>query len=125
MQDTLSTGQQRGSNARACGSCNGMGEIGTEAGLVDCPDCGGVGVLPNPGALVEWRMRDIENLRGLGATPEAQDVRWLCSELRKARAALTEITALSQESESEEARLQVRITAGRALGLFEAEPISA
>lgn len=107
---------------RQCNSCAGTGEVGTEAGLVDCPDCGGSGALPHPNVLVEWRARDIEKARGAGSDPAASDIRWLIAELRRARTALTEIAALAEDAGSAEVMQRIRVTAGRALALFELTP---
>ena len=109
---------------RSCDSCSGSGEVGTEAGPVDCPDCGGSGVLPHPSVLVEWRMRDIERARAAGTDPAASDIRWLIAELRRARTALTEITSLAEDAGDSETARRLRVTAGQALELFEVQPIS-
>jgi hypothetical protein len=119
---------------RQCNSCSGTGELGTDAGVVDCPDCGGSGLLPHPHTLVEWRMRDIErhygsrhygsrhdNSRHEGASHEAvaADVRWLVSEVRRAREALTEIVALAQDGDPADVGARVQMTAVRALEFYE------
>jgi hypothetical protein len=109
---------------RLCNSCSGSGEVGTEAGLVDCPDCGGSGALPHPSVLVEWRMRDIERARGAGNGDAASDIRWLIAELRRARTALTEIQSLAEDAGDSETARQLRVTAGQALELFDVQPIS-
>ena len=106
----------------SCNSCSGSGEVGTEAGPVDCPDCGGAGVLPHPSVLVEWRMRDIERARGGGDGAVASDVRWLLAELRRARTALTEIVSLAEDAGDSEIARRLRVTAGRALGLVATPP---
>jgi hypothetical protein len=106
-----------------CASCSGTGELGTDVGLVDCPDCGGSGHLPHPSVLVEWRARDIERAN-LGDSENASDVRWLVTELRTARRALTEIMALAQDAETPEAFTQIRLRAGEALSLFTVQPVA-
>src|SRR5689334_12349373 len=88
---------------RRCHSCLGTGEVGTESGPVDCPDCGGSGILPHPHVAVEWRMRDIErhHISGKDASHNdavGSDLRWLIAELRRARTALTEIAALADDA---------------------------
>jgi hypothetical protein len=113
-----------GTPERLCNSCAGSGEVGTEAGLVDCPDCGGSGVLPHPSVLVEWRMRDIERARGAGNDDAASDIRWLIAELRRARTALTEIQSLAEDAGDSETARRLRVTAGQALELFDVHPIS-
>jgi hypothetical protein len=112
------------SELRRCSSCSGSGEIGTEAGLVDCPDCGGSGALPHPNVLVEWRTRDIERARSGGTDATASDIRWLIAELRRARTALTEIASLAEDAGDTEISRRIRVTAGQALELFEISPIT-
>lgn len=91
---------------------------------MDCPDCGGTGVLPHPSVLVEWRIRDIERAR-VGATDAAaSDLRWLIAELRRARTALTEIASLAEDAGDSEIARRLRVTAGQALELFEVLPAS-
>jgi hypothetical protein len=114
-----------GAPERRCQSCSGTGEIGTEAGPVDCPDCGGSGSLPHPSVLVEWRMRDIERARAADAGAVANDIRWLLAELRRARTALTEIVSLAEEAGDSEVARRLRRTAGHALGLIAARAPSA
>ena len=118
MEENLS-----GLAQRQCNSCNGTGEVGTEAGVVDCPDCGGSGILPDPNVLVEWRVRDIEKARASGLDSAASDIRWLIAELRRARTALTDIAALAEDGSGADVVQRVRVTAGRALALFELTPI--
>lgn len=126
MADAKSkTAADAGAPERLCNSCSGSGEVGTEAGLVDCPDCGGSGALPHPSVLVEWRMRDIERARGAGNDDAASDIRWLIAELRRARTALTEIQSLAEDAGDSETARQLRVTAGQALELFDVQPISA
>jgi hypothetical protein len=104
---------------RQCQSCSGTGELGTDSGVVDCPDCGGSGLLPHPHTLAEWRMRDIEREHGANHEAVAADVRWLIAELRRARAALTEIIALAQDGESVDAAARIKLTAVRSLEFYE------
>jgi hypothetical protein len=107
-----------GAPERRCHSCSGTGEIGTEAGPMNCPDCGGSGSLPHPSVLVEWRMRDIERARAAEDGAVASDVRWLLAELRRARTALTEIASLAEDAGDSEIARRLRTTAGQALGLL-------
>ncbi len=109
------------SSKRRCATCAGSGEVGSEVGPIDCPDCGGGGQLPDPHVLVEWRARDIERVRGQSG-PQAADIRWLVSELRRARTALTEIATLSEELGEGELPQRIRITAGEALRWYEVYP---
>jgi hypothetical protein len=113
-----------GAPDRLCSSCSGSGEVGTEAGPVDCPDCGGSGALPHASVLVEWRMRDIERARGADTDDAASDIRWLIAELRRARTALTEIQSLAEDAGESETARRLRVTAGQALELFEVHPVS-
>jgi hypothetical protein len=120
-----SSQQLPGEVGRVCLSCSGTGEIGTEGGVLDCPDCGGGGTLPHPSVLVEWRMRDIERARADGSAEVASDVRWLIAELRRARTALSEIASLVQDDGDAESARRVRVIAGRALALYEvARPVT-
>ena len=80
-----------------CLTCYDSGEIVTELGPVDCPDCAG-----DPGAVSPWgqterRLRDIEQ-RYAGKPDLGDDVRWLVFELRKARSALLQILARCQDA---------------------------
>lgn len=122
MSDTRTAKTSPEAARRRCQSCSGSGEIGTESGLLDCPDCGGTGDLPHPSVLVEWRVRDIERARAAGSHEAANDIRWLIAELRRARAALTEIASLAEEAGDSETARRLRLTAGRALDLFERVP---
>jgi hypothetical protein len=106
-------------DAEACANCLSSGEVPTDFGSVDCPDCGGVGYLPSHDVLVDWRSRDIERALAAGRAPDAQDVQWLLSELRTARTALTEIIALAHDVEDPDAiSMRIRFAANRALGLY-------
>ena len=109
---------------RRCNSCSGSGEVGTEAGPVDCPDCGGTGVLPHPSVLVEWRIRDIERVRSVGTDAAASDIRWLIAELRRARTALTEIASLAADAGDSDIARRLRVVSGQALELFEVVPVT-
>jgi hypothetical protein len=110
-----------------CSSCHGTGEVGSEVGPVGCPDCGGAGALPGRSTLIEWRARDIERLLTTSDTQAAVDARWLISELRRARAALTEVVSLAQDLEDNALTTRLRYVANDALGLYEvrAEPSAA
>ncbi len=115
--------QDRASDSTRCASCFGTGEAPSDYGIVDCPDCGGAGYLPTKNVLVEWRARDIERAVERGASAEAADVRWLLTELRNARAALTEIIALAHDAQDPDAiALRIRFAANRALGFYDVTP---
>ena len=103
---------------RRCHSCLGTGEVGTEGGSVDCPDCGGSGILPHPHVAVEWRVRDIERLHATRNDAIAGDLRWLIAEVRRARTALTEIAALADDAGDTDVARRLRFTANRALELY-------
>ncbi len=112
--------QGRTSDSNRCSSCLGTGEAPTDYGVVDCPDCGGAGYLPTKNVLVEWRARDIERAVERGRSVESADVHWLITELRSARAALTEIIALAHDAQdSDDIALRIRFAANRALGVYE------
>jgi hypothetical protein len=115
-----------------CMSCYGTGETVTNTGPADCPDCGGSGILPTRGVLIEWRARDVERAHGSGDDEAAVHVRWLVSELRSARGALNEIIALAHDLDEDSDRIaqRIRFVANRALGTYEivsdgAEPVKA
>jgi hypothetical protein len=102
----------------SCHSCGGAGEVATDFGPTDCPDCGGAGYLPEKRALVEWRLRDIERAIGAGIPPASIDVRWMISELRASRKALTEVIAFAHDAEDPDGiAMKIRIVASRVLGL--------
>lgn len=85
---------------------------------MDCPDCGGSGLLAHPNVLVEWRARDIEKARAGGGGAVASDFRWLIAELRRARTALTEIASLAEDAGDSEVARRIRFTASQALELY-------
>lgn len=116
----MTTKQEMG-NDRRCMSCLGTGEVGTEVGPVDCPDCGGAGVLPHPNVAVEWRVRDIERAHAARNDAITKDMRWLVAELRRARTALTEIVSLADEMGDNELGRRLRFSANRALELYPVE----
>lgn len=107
-------------NTSRCMSCLGSGEAATDYGVVDCPDCGGSGTLPTRATSTAWRAADIERAVEAGNAVEPAHVKWLLTELGKARAALTEIIALAHDTDDPDALgLRIRFTANRALGLYE------
>jgi hypothetical protein len=107
----------------SCMTCYGTGEAATGTGPADCPDCGGSGVLPPRGVLVEWRARDVERAHAKGDDETAMHVRWLLAELRNARRALNEIIALAHDVDDEDRIAQrIRFVANRALGTYEVVP---
>ncbi|MFT3927678.1 MAG: hypothetical protein QM778_34425 [Myxococcales bacterium] len=108
-----------------CASCAGSGELPTDYGAVDCPDCGGAGFLPSKSVLVEWRSRDVERVIAAEAEVGVQDVRWLLGELRAARSALTDVIALAHDiaEADQDIAMRIRVTASRALGLYEVAPV--
>jgi hypothetical protein len=98
----------------------GSGEFPTDFGICDCPDCGGAGYLPSHAVLVDWRARDLERLLEGGGAPSGADVRWLLTELRKARTALTNVIALAHDIDDSDAiGTRIRFVAGGALGLYQ------
>lgn len=102
-----------------CTTCGATGEIPTDFGPADCPDCGGAGILPSKSTLVEWRARDIERAHAHPSSPVATDVKWLISELRAARNALNEVIALAHDIEDgDDIGRRIRFVANRALGTY-------
>ena len=102
-----------------CSTCGATGEIPTDFGPADCPDCGGAGTLPSKSTLVEWRARDIERAHTTTSSSVATDIRWLISELRSARGALNEVIALAHDIEGEhDIGRRIRFVANRALGTY-------
>ena len=111
---------QEESRGPTCMTCWGTGEGMTSSGPSDCPDCGGAGVLPSRGVLVEWRARDVERAHARGDDEAAVHVRWLLAELRNARRALNEIIALAHDVDDQDRIAQrIRFVANRALGTYD------
>lgn len=107
-------------NLPACASCMGSGEMATDYGCVDCPDCGGAGFLPSRHVLVDWRSRDIQRSLHRRDREDAADLAWAISEMQRARAALIEIVALAHDvTEDDAIGSRIRFVANRALGLYE------
>lgn len=102
-----------------CQTCYGQGEVPTDDGPVPCPDCGGAGRLPHHDTLVEWRLREIEVVRGAGGSGESNDFKWLAFELRRARAALSELVALIDELDESPMRSRMLFVANGALALYD------
>lgn len=109
---------------RACKTCFGTGDIGTEVGSAACPDCGGSGELPDTSVLVEWRARDIEAHHMKNATSASPDVLWLIAELRRTRTALSEVLSLTTELEESDLSLAIRGIANRALETYPTTPLT-
>ncbi len=110
---------ERAAGPEQCKSCHGTGEVGSDNGMARCPDCGGSGFLPSPHVLVEWRARDIERAHAGASDSTGGDIRWLLAELRRAREALMEISALSQELDEGPLSARSRFSANGALRLYE------
>lgn len=109
-----------GENDRKCVSCWGTGEHPGDFGSVDCPDCGGSGLLPSRAVLVDWRSRDIERAHAQDDSALSADLRWLIAELRAARGALGEIIALAHDvDDSDRIAQRIRFLANRALGTYD------
>ena len=109
-----------------CQGCLGTGDWPTDYGTVDCPECGGSGILPSRNVLVDWRSRDIERAVAAGRSASTEDVGWLLAELRAARSALTDIIALAHDADDPDGiGMRIRFAANRALGLYETRSASA
>jgi hypothetical protein len=103
----------------------GTGEMPSDYGVVDCPDCGGAGILPSEGIRIEWRAADILRAAQSGQPVDPEHARWLVTELKKARVALTEIIALAHDAPHDDSiALGIRFAANRALGLYEFRRVS-
>ena len=105
-----------------CATCYGQGEVVTDQGPLTCRDCMGHGKLAGRIELFEWRLREIERAFGSGTQEEPQAVRWLAFELRRAREALTEILALSEDLPDVQERARLRFVANDALKLYDVAP---
>lgn len=103
-----------------CASCYGTGEIVTESGPVDCPDCMGVGRTPR-GEVMEWRLRDIERAHGSHPNDCVTDIRWLLFELRRHREALLQIFTRCQDIDDTALAAELRHLANGALDLYPVE----
>lgn len=111
--------------ANRCLTCQGAGEIGTEAGPAACPDCFGDGGPLGQGAKLEWRLRQIEQAHlGTGVEGDADVVR-LVHELRRSREALVAILTRCQDAEDGDTfAAEIRYRANEALGLYARSPPS-
>ena len=111
--------------ARACQTCHGEGQVPSEIGPAACPDCGGSGTLPSRDVLIDWRVSEIERVHVGQADEVSPHIRWLAFELRKARQALSQVIALSQELEDDSPIAQrIRFVANDALGLYEPQLVT-
>jgi hypothetical protein len=106
-----------------CLTCHGAGEVGTEAGLLACPDCFGEGRPPGGGASFEWRLRQIEERHQEAGREVVADLVWLVHELRRSRRALVGIlTRCLDADEGDAFAAAVRYQANEALGLYDVTP---
>ncbi len=103
-----------------CVTCFGTGEIVTEAGATDCPDCAGQGVMPTRDVLTELRVSELSRRYSRDGSEAADDVRWLLGEVARARTSLRKVVALAMDGRDDDLVLaQVRGTAYDALGLYD------
>ena len=108
---------------RRCLSCAGTGEGASDYGPVDCPDCGGSGILPSRSVHTDWRARDIDRALTTGQLPQTEDVKWMLTELQSARRALTDIIALAHDVVTPDSiSMRIRSVAHTALGLYDPIP---
>jgi hypothetical protein len=102
-----------------CHTCYGTGEVVTELGPSNCPDCYGDGKQASAGNKFEWRLRELERSYRAKNGESLSDVMWLVHELRQARNALVLILTRSQDAdESDDVAKYVRRRAMEALGLY-------
>ena len=102
-----------------CITCYGKGEIVDDFGPSRCPDCGGAGKQLDGNTKTEWRLRDIEGGHVGTAHGCEADVRWLAFELRRAREAVLQIVARSQDADDNDVLArEVRHVAIEALSLY-------
>lgn len=103
-----------------CVTCFGTGEIVTEAGAADCPDCAGQGVMPTRDVLTDLRVSELSRKYSREGSEAADDIRWLLVEVSRARTSLRKVVALAMDGRDDDAVLaQVRGTAYDALGLYD------
>jgi hypothetical protein len=106
----------------SCATCYGQGEIVTDQGPLLCRDCMGHGKVAGRPELIEWRLRDIEQSHPGSAHGCDDDVRWLVTELRRSREALTQIFARCQDAAEDDAlAADIRYVANGTLGLYPVE----
>jgi hypothetical protein len=103
-----------------CASCYGTGEMVTEQGCADCPDCFGRGRSSGGGAGVEWKLRALESRYGDLSSDVATDVQWLMHEVRRGREALVRILTRCQDAnEDDQLARDVCFEVNEALGLYD------
>lgn len=108
--------------AERCLTCYGTGEIVSEGGASVCPDCLGHGRAPR-GAVMEWRLRDLERAHAGHKHGCETDIQWLVHELRRHREALIEVLTRCQDvGDTSPAVVDIRHVANEALGLYQPEP---
>jgi hypothetical protein len=109
-------------DAMKCWTCYGEGVTTSEHGPRNCPDCGGLGMLPSPLVLTEWRLRELERAYGEhGQT--GQDVSWLIAEVRRAHHVLVQILAASQDADDDDAiASKIRFLANEVLRVYAVAP---
>jgi hypothetical protein len=105
-----------------CWTCYGEGANTNEYGPTACPDCGGLGELPSPLVLTEWRLRELERAYAEGGKA-GQDVGWLISEVRKAHHVLVQILAAGQDADDHDATAsRIRFLANKVLQVYPTVP---
>jgi hypothetical protein len=111
-------------SARAeCLTCYGQGVTSSERGPAACPDCGGLGQLPSPLVLTEWRLRALERSYEKQGGQAGQDITWLVSEVRRAHHALVQILAASQDADDTNATAtKIKFLANDVLRVYPPKP---
>ena len=109
-------------NTMKCWTCYGEGVTTSEQGPRSCPDCGGLGMLPSPLVLTEWRLRELERVYGERGQA-GQDVSWLIAEVRRAHHVLVQILAASQDADdSDPIASRIRFLANDVLRVYAVSP---
>jgi DnaJ-class molecular chaperone len=88
---------QTTSNSETCGTCQGEGVTGSEAGPLTCLDCAGTGKLPSGLVRTEWRLRELERIHAAASGEAGQDIQWLIHQVRRSHHALLQILAASAD----------------------------
>jgi hypothetical protein len=104
-----------------CLTCLGGGEVSSERGLANCPDCDGTGKIGDIFRRTEHRLREVEKKVARQDGEAATDVRWLITELRMCRDSLLKVMTAAQDGSSNDELLRrIQFEANEALGVYAA-----